>query len=214
MVHTFATEVVKMKHKIILSIALSIAVIATAGMIHRVESVAKYRETQESLAQEVLRFHVLANSDSQEDQDLKLKVKDEVIAYMKESLGNETQLIYTKVWAENHIGEIQEICRSVIMEEGYNYKVNAQLTLADFPLKTYGDVSFPQGTYEALRIEIGQAKGENWWCCLYPNLCFIDTTYGVVSEEGKESLQETLTEDEYDMITTAKEFKVKWFFFF
>lgn len=202
-----------MKDRIIMAVAIAMALIGTIGIVHRVESQAKYKETQESLAAEVLRFHVLANSDSAKDQELKLKVKDQVIAYMKESLGEESHVTYTKVWVENHITEIERICQDVIEAEGYEYEVSAELSFTDFPIKTYGDITFPKGRYEALKIEIGTARGENWWCCLYPNLCFIDTTYGVVSEEGKEDLQESLTWEEYEMITTPNSFKISWFFF-
>lgn len=202
-----------MKNKIILAISITVAFIATTGIVHKVEAANHYRETQQSLAQEVVRFHVLANSDSQEDQDLKLLVKDQVIEYMKQSLGEENSANLTKLWIENNILVIENICQEVIKKEGYDYPVVACLEHADFPIKTYGDVTFPAGEYEALRIKIGSAKGENWWCCLYPNLCFVDTTYGVVTEEGKQDLQGALTEDEYDMITTATNFKIKWFFF-
>lgn len=81
-----------------------------------------------------------------------------------------------------------------------------------FPAKTYGDVTFPAGEYEALRIKIGQAKGQNWWCCLYPNLCFVDAVHAVVPEEGKDTLRQVLDKEEYEMVT-ASDYKIKWFFF-
>ena len=87
------------------------------------------------------------------------------------------------------------------------------MTFCDFPDKTYGDVTFPAGRYEALRIEIGRAEGHNWWCVLYPNLCFLDSVHAVVPEEGKEELRQVLTDEEYEMVTATTYFKVKWFFF-
>ena len=82
-----------------------------------------------------------------------------------------------------------------------------------FPEKKYGDMTFPQGEYEALRITLGEAAGHNWWCVLYPNLCFLDKTCAVVSDEGKEDLKGVLTDEEYQLLTDNKELKVKWFFF-
>ncbi len=169
--------------------------------------------TQESLAEEVLRFHVLANSNSDEDQELKLLVKEQVIAYMEQELNQDTDLLQTKVWVENHQEAIVKLCQDTIGEAGYDYEVKVALTESYFPIKTYGDIAFPEGEYEALKIEIGEAAGENWWCCLYPNLCFIDATISVVSEEGKEELQEALTEEEYKLITTTVERRISWFFF-
>ncbi len=78
--------------------------------------------------------------------------------------------------------------------------------------QTYGDVTFPAGNYEALRIEIGAAQGRNWWCVLYPNLCFLDAANAVVPEEGKQKLQTVLTEEEYAQITAETEFQIKWYF--
>ena len=87
------------------------------------------------------------------------------------------------------------------------------MTNCYFPDKTYGDITFPNGYYDALRIEIGEAKGHNWWCVLYPNLCFVDAVHAVVPDEGKEELKEVLDEEEYEMVTATSKFKIKWFFF-
>ncbi len=194
-------------------VALIFATVVTTLVVHNCEEVLAFNRTQESLANEVLRFHVLANSDSEEDQELKLMVKDAVVAYMQLHLAEEIDVLYTKMWVENHLLEIEAISRNVIKSQGYDYAVEAQLLEVEFPRKVYGDVTFPAGVYEALRINIGEADGENWWCCLYPQLCFIDATCAVVSEEGKEELETVLTDEEYEMITTKSEFKFKWFFF-
>lgn len=174
---------------------------------------AKVRKTQQELAGEVFRFHVLANSDSEEDQKLKMQVKEAVISYMKESLPKAETAAETKNWAKTHEREIEKTAEEVIRKAGYHYKAEASVCVCDFPDKTYGDVFFPAGRYEALRIEIGKAGGRNWWCVLYPNLCFIDSIHAVVPEEGKEDLQEVLTDEEYEMVTAISRFKIKWFFF-
>lgn len=205
------------KHTICVILGICIACILTgSAAVHRVSLVqAKTEEVQEGLAQEVFRFHVLANSDSDEDQEVKLAVRDEVIRYMKESMdeeGAESSVNATRAWAKSHLKELTDVADEVLEKEGFDYRAKAEVTKCYFPEKRYGDVTFPQGNYEALRIELGEAGGHNWWCVLYPNLCFIDTTCAVVSDEGKEELQDTLTEEEYEMVTSTTDFKIKWFF--
>lgn len=174
---------------------------------------AKKSEMQGELAEQVFRFHVLANSDSEEDQALKMKVKEAIIAYMKQELPQSDSVETTKKWARENLLQIEQVAAEIIAEEGYEYSVKAEVTTCDFPDKTYGDITFPAGEYEALRIEIGQAKGQNWWCVLYPNLCFIDAVHAVVPEKGKNELKEVLEEDTYEMVTTTTRFKIGWFFF-
>ena len=118
----------------------------------------------------------------------------------------------TKDWMRRHTDELEETARQTILAENRDYTVSAAVTTCYFPDKTYGDVTFPAGNYEALRIEIGAAKGHNWWCVLYPNLCFTDATNAVVPEEGKEELKNVLTEDEYAEVTAQSDFKIKWYF--
>lgn len=207
------------KQLICVILGVCIALILTGSIVSRRMKVvdAKVRETQEKLAGEVFRFHVLANSDSEEDQALKLNVRDAVLAYMKADMKDGTDgeptAEDTKSWARNHLEEIEEKAEEVIREEGYSYGAEANVQLCHFPDKTYGDITFPEGDYEALRIVIGEGKGHNWWCVLYPNLCFMSTTCAVVSDEGKEELKEVLTDDEYEMVTATSDFKIKWFFF-
>ena len=97
---------------------------------------------------------------------------------------------------------------ALLFENGFSYKSSASVTVTDFPEKSYGEYTFPAGKYQALQIVIGEGKGQNWWCVLYPNLCFTDSLRAVVPEEGKEQLKEVLTEEEYEEIT---EVKIKWF---
>ena len=177
---------------------------------------ARISRIQGSLSKEVFRFHVLADSDSDEAQRVKLKVRDKVLEYMKQTMpGNEDMVSasQTKRWAKEHLREIEDIAESVIREEGYSYRAKAEVSVSYFPDKRYGDITFPQGYYEALRIKLGKAKGHNWWCVLYPNLCFTSATCAVVDEEGKEELKEVLTDEEYEMVTAASDFKIKSFFF-
>lgn len=152
---------------------------------------------QSGIAEQIIRFHVLANSDSEEDQQLKKQVKTEVVSYLQEKL----KVAKTKVEAEKIIrqeeGQIQKIAKNKIASEGYSYDVEVKLEPHYFPIKNYGDLTFPSGDYEALRVLIGKAEGRNWWCVMFPSLCFVDESYGVVPDESKEKLQHVLTEEEY-----------------
>ena len=183
---------------------------------------AKVAKTQESLAEEVFRFHVLGNSDSRKDQEVKLKVRDAVIDYMKRDMGEREELSSgkdaakaeaTKRWAKTHLREIEDTANQVLEEEGYSYRAKAEVTTCYFPDKRYGDVLFPEGEYEALRIKLGKAKGRNWWCVLYPNLCFMNSTCAVVEKDGKKALKEALTAEECEMVTAASIFKIESFVF-
>lgn len=211
----------KKAERICLIIALVIAVILTSWLVKERGMLVQARaETATAmLSQEVLRFHVLADSDSTQDQQLKMKVKEAVLSYLKEGLedgetsGNERNLSATKQFVSEHLKEIEQISENVLVENGCADSVSAELVTDEFPRKRYGDVVFPAGTYEALRIRIGSAKGHNWWCCLYPNLCFTDAVHARVVEEDKEKLADVLDEDSYEMITCMTNFKIKWFFF-
>lgn len=189
-------------------VSLVLALCVTAVLTQTKES-----GVQKKMAEEVFRFHVLANSDSEKDQALKMKVKENVIAYMKEQLPKSESVEMTKAWADSHLEEIETLAEKTLQREGCGDSVHAEVTNCYFPDKTYGDVTFPKGNYDALRIEIGEAKGQNWWCVLYPNLCFIDAVHAVVPEEGKKELREVLDEEEYEMVTATSKFKMKWFFF-
>ena len=173
---------------------------------------AKADAAQERLSGEVFRFHVLANSDSKEDQEQKLKVRDAVVAYMREQLPEAENAAETKAWAIRHLDELTEVAEDVLAENGSKDTVQAEVIRCEFPEKTYGEVTLPAGWYDALRIKIGKAKGHNWWCVLYPNLCFTDSVHAVVPKESKEELQTVLTDEAYAMLIKGSQIKIKWFF--
>ena len=197
--------------RVIFLLALLIASLVT-GMVSRQLRVQAEKETQEHLAQEVLRFHILANSDSDEDQALKMTVKEEVLGYLEGAMPEDMDVAETTDWMRRHTDELENLSREIVQQEGYDYPVSAAVTTCWFPEKTYGDLTFPAGNYEALRIEIGVAKGHNWWCVLYPNLCFLDAVNAVVPKEGKQELKNVLSEEEYSQITATTDFKIKWYF--
>lgn len=160
--------------------------------------------TSRSLATNFIRFHVIANSDSQEDQELKLKVRDAVLEEMAPLLKESTSIEESRNILTEQMTTMTQIATQVMAEAENNYAINVSLEMTDFPTKKYGDVVLPAGQYEALCIRIGEAKGRNWWCVMFPPLCFVDVTYGVVPEDGKDELKGILTDEEYDMILVAK----------
>ena len=149
----------------------------------------------------VFRLHVIANSDSYEDQNLKYIVRDKVLEYINTISSDATSKEEVISLANENIDKIQKIAEDTIYENGYNYPVTLSIGNFAFPTKTYGDISFPAGFYDALKIEIGEAKGQNWWCVMFPPLCFVDVTSGIVPEESKGTIKDNLSEEEYKLLS-------------
>jgi stage II sporulation protein R len=126
----------------------------------------------------LIRLHVLANSDTEGDQALKRKVRDAVLEYMTPYMQTSTDKSDAGKIILEHMPAIRSIAQQVVVESGYNYPVDVVLGDHRFPTKTYGNLSLPAGNYQALRILIGKAEGQNWWCVLFPPLCFVDVTSG------------------------------------
>lgn len=161
-------------------------------------------ELQTGIAADIIRFHVIANSDSEEDQALKLTVKDTLVERLSPMLNDAASITDARTIISENLGYIQEIAEATIEQNGYHYPVKVSLADCYFPIKVYGDYTFPAGTYEALRVQIGAAEGKNWWCVMFPPLCFVDETYSVVDEESGEKLKHLLTEEEYETIVKQK----------
>lgn len=164
------------------------------------------------IANSVFRLHVLANSDSKEDQALKYKVRDALLNYMNsicKDCSSKQEAI--KLVTENK--EIfEQIALTTIANEGYSYSVKIAIGNFEFPTKNYGDISLPAGFYDALRVEIGEAKGQNWWCVMFPPLCFVDISSGVVPEESKELLENSLEEEEFSLVSKQENKEVQFKF--
>lgn len=191
-----------------------IAVIISLLFLYTLLSAFSYANTvSKDLSENVFRLHVLANSDSEEDQQLKLKVRDALLSYMNTLSSNCNTKEEAIQIATQHQNEFQTIAENVIVENGYNYPVQIKINNFYFPTKSYGDISLPAGYYDALRVEIGNAKGKNWWCVMFPSLCFIDISSGIVDSEGKEKLENNLDSESYELISESKtstEFKLKF----
>lgn len=160
----------------------------------------------------VFRLHVLANSNSKEDQDLKYKVRDALLEYMNTLCKDTTSKEDAMTIAKEHEQNFYQIAKNIISENGFSYDVNIQIGNFPFPTKQYGDISLPAGNYDALRVEIGDGIGQNWWCVMFPPLCFVDITSGIVPEESKEKMQDNLSDEEYNLISETETvgFKLKF----
>lgn len=165
-----------------------------------------------NLSNAVFRLHVLANSDSEEDQSLKLKVRDSLLAYMNGLCSNCSTKQEAISIANEHKADFQKIAEETIKENGYNYSVKININNFYFPTKNYGDISLPAGFYDALRVEIGEAKGKNWWCVMFPSLCFIDVSSGIVDDEAKGNLEDNLQKESYTIISDTQKPNIKFKF--
>ena len=157
------------------------------------------------------RLHIIANSDSNIDQELKLKVRDKVLEYMSsldyKSLSKQEVIKITK----ENLTNIESIAQKTILENGFNYSISSAINTTYFPTKYYGNISLPAGYYDSLIIKIGNANGQNWWCSLFPPLCFIDISSGVIDDESSSNLQKNLSPEEFNIITSdSKPIKIKF----
>lgn len=168
------------------------------------------RKLQKELSEQILRFHVIANSDTPKDQELKLKVRDKIGDYLGKELTGVESLEECEQTVNRHLAQIENCAREVIAQEGYDYTVNAMIKNVDFPKKTYGNYTFPKGNYHALKVVIGSGRGENWWCVMYPNLCFSGSVYEVIDANAKEELRAVLSEEEYAEIMAEGEIQVRF----
>jgi stage II sporulation protein R len=190
-----------MKKFVTISLALIIIIyIAING------NSASVKATQSDVAGKLIRFHVIANSDDKVDQKLKLKVRDSVLKYITPKLSNCKNIEESRKIINNENKNIKKIAETVIKKNGFKYSVVAKLSEENFPVKTYGNITLPQGKYEAYRIIIGTGTGQNWWCVMFPPLCFVDITKGNVSYQKTEKEMKTvLSDDEYNLVDNTVE---------
>jgi stage II sporulation protein R len=170
------------------------------------------KEITEGISKKIIRLHVLANSDDEADQALKLKVKDAVVKEFGNMFASAKNKSDAEKLIEENFDNIRKVALDVIKTEGYDYDVHVYIADCMFPTKVYKDLTFPAGSYEALRIDIGTAEGKNWWCVMYPPLCFVDQTYSVVPEDSKKQLEDLLTTREYESLFTDQSTKITYRF--
>lgn len=147
-----------------------------------------------------LRFHVRANSNSDEDIALKYEVRDAVLDYLDASIDDDAERDEVINYINDNLDEIKKLCQKTIVEAGYTYPVNVYITNDYFPMRQYGEMVIPAGDYDALRIDIGEAKGENFWCLLYPMMCYTIDSGAVVSRDDEERLSDCLSDEEYEAL--------------
>lgn len=155
------------------------------------------------IREDVLRLHILANSDSEEDQALKLKVRDRVLLEMGDVFETPETLEDAKAAASKHLDEICEIAQQEVYDNGYDYPVHAELVNMYFTTREYETFTLPAGMYDAVRITIGAAEGKNWWCVLYPPLC-------LPAAQPEETLEQALDEEETDLVTRNPQYEVRF----
>lgn len=130
---------------------------------------------QHEFASQLIRFHVIANSDRLEDQTLKLHVRDVIVNEMRERFRHASSRQEAEEVLIKSMNEIKTVAEEQIKREGKDYQVAVMMGDYVFPTKTYGDLTLPAGNYHAVRVVIGEGKGKNWWCVLFPPLCFVDS---------------------------------------
>lgn len=172
-----------------------------------------YRQSGEHLASriapEIMRFHVRANSDSKKDQELKLQVRDYLLNTIYEDLGSSASKSDIKNYILQEKTDLERLSDTFIEMQGFDYKTTIQVSKQYFPEKTYGDMTFPNGNYEAVTVAIGSGKGHNWWCVLYPPLCFTDAVYAEVPDSSKDTLEHLLAPEDYSELVKG-DVKVKF----
>ncbi len=161
---------------------------------------------QQQIATQGLRFHIRANSDTVADQQKKLRIKQSLLEWLTPILSENTSKSETIQCIRKNLPDIRKEATRMAAPE----PVTVTLQKEWFPEKTYGTCTFPEGIYDALRVDIGQAKGHNWWCVLYPSLCFADALEPSMTEEGEEKLQQVLDEDAYDLLLHPQKLKIRF----
>lgn len=185
-------------------LVLSISCLLLAFLLTMVWIQQRDENLAAGISPEILRFHVLANSNSNEDQNLKLEVKSLLIDTINSGLPEHAGKSETCTYIEEHKSELEQTAETYMKDAGYDYTASVTLTNCYFPTKAYGDVVLPCGNYDAAEVVIGDGRGRNWWCVLYPQLCFVNASYGVVPEESKELLREVLSPEEFAAILDTR----------
>lgn len=190
-------------------IGISITLILLLFLYTTINAISYVEAVSTDISNSVFRLHVIANSDSNEDQSLKYKVRDNLLKYMNNICSDCSSKQEAIDLVTEHQEEFKQVALDTIKKEGYSYNVKINIGNFEFPTKQYGDISLPAGYYDALRVEIGEAKGRNWWCVMFPSLCFIDVSSGIVPEESKEELQNILSDEEYSIISDNSDNGIK-----
>lgn len=160
-----------------------------------------------ALKDRILRLHILAAGNDTASQELKLHVRDAVLSVVREPLTDVSTAAGAKAALLPLFDEITAAADRVLAGAGVSYRATVEITTEFFPIKQYGSLLLPPGEYQALRIVLGEGEGKNWWCMLYPSLCFTEGITASIAEDEKEELRGLLTEDEFDTLFSTEEKK-------
>lgn len=166
-------------------------------------SITGFKANCDNIEKKVLRLHVLANSDTHEDQELKLKVRDRIISYSGDIFADVSDKIEAERLTKKNLFEIKRIAQDEVYKNGYDYPVNVELTNTHFNTRVYNDVTLPAGNYDALRVIIGDGKGKNWWCVMFPPMC-------LPAAEEKCELSEVLDDSELEIVSYGEKYELKF----
>lgn len=182
---------------------IEISVLIGLVMTILIGSITTFATDCSQIREDVLRLHILANSDTDEDQALKLKVRDRILSEFSELFENPTTLEEAKSSAVDHIEKVRQTAQDEVYANGFDYQVNAEIVNMYFTTRQYEAFTLPAGMYDAVQITIGEAKGHNWWCVLYPPLC-------LPAAQPEEKIEQALTQDEADLVTRNPQYEVRF----
>ncbi|WP_455539084.1 stage II sporulation protein R [Terrisporobacter sp.] len=201
-------KVKNIKNRIYLLVSILVSILIICSLVI-VKEINKIDACTYDYRNKLIRFHVIANSDTDKDQALKLKVRDAVISYLQPKLEKSQSIKESENIIKSENKNIKKISENIISKNGYDYTVKIGLQYSNFPAKQYSSVVLPAGKYKALKIVIGQGKGKNWWCVMFPPLCFVDDQNGVIDQKTDRKLKEVLTTEEYNLIVAKSKTEVK-----
>ncbi|SHF13619.1 stage II sporulation protein R [Caldanaerobius fijiensis DSM 17918] len=167
-----------------------------------------YEAQKADISNRLIRLHVIANSDSAVDQAVKLKVRDAIIKAMDSRFEGKYDIDKARKLISDNLSNIQAIAEKVLKESGMNYGAKVQFGRFNFPIKRYGSIVLPPGNYEALKVVLGDGQGKNWWCVMFPPLCFADITHGLTTVQTEDNLSQVLSADQLNMIDENKNHEV------
>lgn len=173
---------------------LLIKSICIAFVLTVIYSVIPFQAECEQISTEVFRLHILANSDSEEDQNLKIKVRDTLLDYTDKLFCDAASSEEAENIAKDNIKKIQVVAQNTVKENGFNYAVNAEVVKMYFNTRYYENYTMPAGIYDALRITIGSGEGHNWWCVMYPSICISSAI------DNDEKVEKTFSENQQEIV--------------
>lgn len=179
---------------------LSISCFFLAFLLATVWNTRKDEALATRIAPEIIRFHILADSNQPDDQALKLQVRNFFLDHLYKGIGDCTNKGLTIKYIQENTDALENTIEFFMKLRGYDYSATIEICQDYFPQKSYGDYTFPCGVYDAVRVKIGSGKGRNWWCVLYPQLCFTESTYAVLPEDSQAVLEQLLTHEDYQAL--------------